>query len=111
MFENSEKFDSNQNSKTTEFFLLGHFRSACKVMELFLSPDAPLDFSRGLFLLVLEHFWLQIVIFKSDFRFRDRKKIEKKLKFKKRKPENPQDTTLFRFCKRKKTSDTPTRLH
>ena len=111
MFEKNEKFDSNQNSRTTEFFLLVHFRSTCKVMELFLSPDAPLDFSQHAFLHNLAHFWLKLLFFQPILRFLINKKIEKTQKFKNRKPQNLQDITLFPCCKRKKTSDKPTRLH
>ena len=109
--EKIKKFESNRNSRTTEFVLLVHFRSTCKVMELFLPPEAPLDFSQPAFLLNIVQFGPKMLFFEPIFRFLINKKIEKTQKFKNRKPQNPQDITLFRCCKRKKTSDTPTRLH
>ena len=102
---------SNQKSRTTEFVLLVHFRSTCKVMELFLPPEAPLDFSQPVFLLNIVQFGLEMLFFEPISRFLINKKIEKMQKFKNRKPQNPQDITLFPCCKRKKTSDKPKRLH
>ena len=54
--EKIEKFESNRNSRTTEFFVLGYFRSTWEVTCSFLSSDVPLDFSHGNNLLNIEHF-------------------------------------------------------
>ena len=54
--EKIEKFESNRNSRTTEFFVLVHFQSIWEVTCSFYSSDDLLDFSRCTNLHIIEHF-------------------------------------------------------